>query len=152
MQQTIESTEQFIVATIDVALAAQNATIAAESLGLGCCFLGSLRNDIKRVDNLLELPDYVVPLFGLAVGYPDHHPNLKPRLPLESIYHENKYFNYDKQKNKIEEFNNLLMNYYQTRESNPKNDTWTEQMIRKYKVPRRMEVTHFVESKKLNKR
>ena len=153
VKQNMESTEQFIVATIDAALAAQNASIAAESMGLGICYIGSLRNDIKRVDELLELPEYVVPLFGLAVGHPEHQPEIKPRLPLEAIYHENTY-DHDKEKQSkvVKEFDEYLKDYYQTRSTNKKISTWTEQMENKYRVPTRMDVGPFVKNKKLNLR
>ncbi|GAB3798199.1 oxygen-insensitive NADPH nitroreductase [Virgibacillus kimchii] len=153
VKQNVESTEQFIVATIDATLAAQNASIAAESMGLGICYLGSLRNDIKKVDELLELPEYVIPLFGLAVGHPEHQPEIKPRLPLEAIYHENTYDqDKEKQDKLITDFDEYLKNYYQTRSSNKKISTWTEQMENKYKVPTRMDVSPYVQSKKLNLR
>lgn len=153
VKQNIESTEQFIVAAIDAALAAQNASIAAESMGLGICYIGSLRNNIKRVDELLKLPEYVVPLFGLAVGHPEHHPEIKPRLPLGAMYHENTY-DHDKEKQSkiVEEFDEYLKEYYQTRSTNKKISTWTEQMENKYRVPTRMDVGPFVKSKKLNLR
>src|SRR5690625_652389 len=151
VKQNIESTEQFIVATIDAALAAQNASIAAESMGLGICYIGSLRNDIKRTDELLNLPEYVIPLFGLAVGHPEHQPEIKPRLPLEAIYHENTYHDKKEQDKLIEDFDAYLKNYYQTRTKNKKISTWTEQMENKYRVPTRMDVTPFVKSKNLNR-
>lgn len=152
-KQNIESTEQFIVSTIDATLAAQNAAIAAESMGLGICYIGSLRNDINQVDKLLNLPEYVVPLFGLAVGYPERRPEIKPRLPMDLIFHENTY-DHDKEKQDrlIREFDNYIETYYQTRTSNQKVTTWTEQMKNKYRVPTRMDVSPYVKSKKLNKR
>ncbi|WP_087973104.1 oxygen-insensitive NADPH nitroreductase [Oceanobacillus rekensis] len=152
IKENMESTEQFIVATIDAALAAQNASVAAESMGLGICYIGSLRNDINRVNELLGLPEHVIPLFGLITGYPDHKPDIKPRLPLEAIYHENKYKSYDEQYPLIEAYDNEMKSYYEHRSSNTKVDTWSDQMIRKYSKPTRMDVTPFVKSKKLNKR
>lgn len=152
MQKSMESTEQFIVTTIDAALAAQNASIAAESMGLGICFLGSLRNDITRVSNLLGLPEHVIPLFGLAVGYPDQQPEIKPRFPFEVVYHENQYANDDTQHELISDFDHQITFYYQNRSSNKRKDTWTEQMIQKYKNPIRMDVTQFMRDKKFNKR
>ncbi|MFC2950286.1 oxygen-insensitive NADPH nitroreductase [Virgibacillus sediminis] len=150
--ETIESTEQFIVTVIDGALAAQNAVLAAESMGLGACFLGSLRNDINKVSDLLQLPNHVVPLFGVAVGYPDHQPELKPRLPIETVYHENSYMEDEEQEELINEFDLTLKKYYDSRSTNTRIDTWTEQMIRKYSNPQRMDVSAFVKSKGLNKR
>ncbi|SEQ64001.1 FMN reductase (NADPH) [Virgibacillus subterraneus] len=153
MQESIESTEQFLVSTVDTALVAQNTVIAAESMGLGTCFIGSLRNNINRVNDILELPDYVVPLFGMAVGYPDENPDKKPRLPIDAVYHENKYnTDYQFQRELIDNFNEELKTYYQTRSNNTRTDTWSEQMVRKYKIANRMDVTPFIKSKNLNKR
>ncbi|MBP2077942.1 oxygen-insensitive NADPH nitroreductase [Oceanobacillus polygoni] len=148
----LESTEQFIVATIDATLAAQNAALAAESMGLGICYIGSLRNDINRVNELLELPEHVIPLFGLVVGYPDHQPDIKPRLPLEAIYHENKYSPFHEQQKHIEAYDNEMKQYYETRSSNTKIDTWSDQMLRKFSEPTRMDVTPFVKQKGFNKK
>ncbi|RDW18400.1 oxygen-insensitive NADPH nitroreductase [Oceanobacillus arenosus] len=152
MQETLESTEQFIVTTIDAALSAQNLAIAAESMGLGICFLGSLRNDIYHVSELLRLPKYVIPLFGMAVGTPAHRPELKPRLPFEAVYHENKYQSFESQQTAISAYDIELQNYYQHRTSNTRTDTWTEQMIRKYQNTVRMDVSSYVKDQKLNKR
>lgn len=151
VQENIESTEQFIVTIIDAALAAQNASIAAESMGLGICYIGSLRNDINQVNEILELPDHVIPLFGLVVGYPDQQPEVKPRLPLEVVYHENKYLPFEKQLDFIKKYDNQMKNYYENRSSNTKVDTWSNQMVAKYSRPTRMDVTPFVKSKYLNK-
>ncbi|WP_163970827.1 oxygen-insensitive NADPH nitroreductase [Oceanobacillus halotolerans] len=152
METSIESTEQFIVTTVDTALAAQNAAIAAESLGLGVCYIGSLRNDISRVNDLLDLPQYVIPLFGLAVGYPAEQPEQKPRLPLEVVYHENTYQHNEKTEKQLQDFNQELTEYYQQRTNNKRVDTWTNQMLRKYTNPIRMDVSSFVRQKQLNKR
>jgi nitroreductase len=63
-------TEQFIIATVDVALMAQNLVIAAESVGLGICYIGGLRNNPQEVSDLLELPRGVYPVFGLWLSRP----------------------------------------------------------------------------------
>src|SRR5699024_11249205 len=67
-----DKTEQLIVGTVDAALAAQNLAVAAESMGLGMCYIGSLRNDMAKVIEILELRKGVIPLFGMVVGKPDH--------------------------------------------------------------------------------
>ena len=67
-QETYEdSTENFIVATVDAALAAQNAAIAAESLGLGIVYIGGVRNSIAEFSETLELPELVYPVFGMCL-------------------------------------------------------------------------------------
>lgn len=152
MEENLESTEQFIVATVDAALAAQNAAIAAESLGLGICYLGSLRNDIERVSDILQLPDYVYPLFGMAMGYPNHEPEKKPRFPMEVIYHENTYKKHPEQDKYVQDFDATLKEYYSNRSFNVRSDTWTKQMIRKYKVPQRLDVGPFIKGKQMNRK
>ncbi len=68
--KSIESTEIFMVALIDTAIAAQNAAIAGESMGLGICFIsvGGIQNNLVRVQDILQTPKRVLPLFGLALG------------------------------------------------------------------------------------
>lgn len=44
--------------------------IAAESLGLGICFIGGIRNDVEQIAEILDLPPYTMPLFGLTIGHP----------------------------------------------------------------------------------
>lgn len=60
--------EQLLIGVVDTALLAQNALTAAESLGLGGVYIGGLRNSIEAVTELLELPQHVLPLFGLCLG------------------------------------------------------------------------------------
>ena len=61
-------TEQFIISTVDTALLAQNVVIAAESAGLGICYIGAIRNNPQKATDLLELPKNVYPVFGLCLG------------------------------------------------------------------------------------
>jgi FMN reductase (NADPH) len=79
--------ESLLVAVVDTALAAQNAALAAESLGLGICYIGSIRNNSSEVIDLLELPRLTFPITGMTIGWPSHPPHLRPRLPLSSILH-----------------------------------------------------------------
>lgn len=82
-------TEVAVIGAIDAALMAQNVLAAAESLGLGGVYIGSLRNDIARAGAVLGLPKHVVPLFGLCLGHPDMSSKInqsqRPRLPLDVI-------------------------------------------------------------------
>ena len=55
--------EQFIIATVDTALYAQNVVVAAESKGLGICYIGAIRNDPSLATSLLDLPENVYPVF-----------------------------------------------------------------------------------------
>ena len=62
--------ESAVVGFVDAALAAQNAVLAAESLGLGTVYIGALRNRPAEVAELLHLPKHVFAAFGLVVGPP----------------------------------------------------------------------------------
>jgi nitroreductase len=85
--------ETFMVACIDAALAAQNAVVAAESLGLQTLYIGAMRNDPVRVHKLLELPPKAFVVFGLCVGYATEQAagEVKPRLPQSTVLHHERY-------------------------------------------------------------
>lgn len=93
---TLENTpflETFMVAAIDAALAAQNAVVAAESLGLSTVYIGAMRNDVERVAKLLQLPPGAMCVFGLCIGYAaDGVANaVKARLPQAAVLHHETY-------------------------------------------------------------
>ncbi len=153
VKESLESTEKFMVAVIDATLASQNAAIAAESMGLGICYIGGLRNNLVDICELLNVPDRVIPLFGLAVGYPTSNSSKKPRLPINNIYHENQYEQdsaaYEQQ---LEQYNKTISSYYEERTNGKRSDTWTSQMANMLKVPKRMYMKDFVEKKGFNKK
>jgi nitroreductase len=80
-----------LAAAIDSAIACQSAVLAAESLGLGCCMVGGVRNRAREVAKLLELPPGVFGSVGLAVGYPRRLNPLKPRLTPLAMIHIDRY-------------------------------------------------------------
>lgn len=88
-----EFLESFTVAAIDAALAAQNAVVAAESLGLGTVYIGALRNRPAEVAALVGLPPRAVVAFGLVVGWEDETAPaaIKPRLPQAAVLHHDVY-------------------------------------------------------------
>ena len=120
-------TEQFIIATVDAALFAQNCAVAAESLGLGFCYIGGIRNDPAKVCELLDLPDQVYPVFGFCLGYPDQDPEVKPRLPLSAVLKEERYSDSDDAAD-IKAYDEQIRNYYKTRTGGAKDSCWTEEM------------------------
>lgn len=152
LDPSLESTEKFMVSLIDASLAAQNAALAAESMGLGICYIGGIRNNLEGICEVLQVPDRVIPLFGIAVGYPKTITSQKPRLPFENVYHENQY-EQDKAlfKKQLETYNETITEYYQERTNGNRTDTWTSQMMSMLKEPKRMYVKKFVENKRLNK-
>ena len=86
-QQVTDYVESFLVAAVDAALAMQNAALAAESLGLGMCYIGAIRNHPAGVIDLLDLPRLVFPISGMTLGWPAVEPFIRPRLPLQAILH-----------------------------------------------------------------
>ncbi|WP_128971021.1 nitroreductase family protein [Bradyrhizobium tropiciagri] len=85
--------ETFIVAVVDAALAAQNAVLAAEALGLGSVYIGALRNRPQAVAEELRLPPQAAAVFGLCIGYPDptRPARVKPRLRQDVVIHRERY-------------------------------------------------------------
>lgn len=81
----------FLTAGIDALLAAQNVALAAESEGLGICYLGTTTYNAPEIIELLELPELVVPITTLVIGYPNESPDLTDRLPIASVVHDEKY-------------------------------------------------------------
>ncbi|MDA9009148.1 oxygen-insensitive NADPH nitroreductase [Alphaproteobacteria bacterium] len=120
-------TEQFIIATVDVGLFAQNLVVAAQSEGLGICYIGGIRNNPAKATELLELPMNVYPVFGLCLGYPDQDPEAKPRLPVSVVLKENVY-NDKTDKADIERYDDQVRDYYRTRTGGKKEMSWSEQM------------------------
>jgi len=82
----------FLTGMADAIIAAQNVAIAAESHGLGICYMGTTLWASDKISKHLKLPETVVPVTSLVVGYPDETiPEVRYRLPLEAIIHEEAY-------------------------------------------------------------
>jgi nitroreductase len=84
-------TEHGLAAVVDVALMAQKVLLAAQSVGLGGVYIGGIRNDPQTVVEQLQIPELVVPAFGLCLGWPAESTEVKPRQPLELILHQDVY-------------------------------------------------------------
>lgn len=85
--------ENTLVAFTDIGIASQNALLAAESLGLGGVYVGSLRNNPPAITTALDIPMNAFPALGMAIGHPDpaEGAGIKPRLPLATVLHHEKY-------------------------------------------------------------
>lgn len=119
--------ESFLLGVIDAALAAQNAVVALESLGLGTCYIGAIRNDPETVARELGLPEGVFPVFGLTVGYPDpgRPADVKPRLGQAAILHRDRY-DPGAHRPALDAYNRALATF-QAEQAMPRID-WTEQV------------------------
>lgn len=92
-----------MLAVTDTAIAAQNAVVAAESLGIGSCYIGDIMENAEVHKEMLHLPDYVFPAVMLVFGYPTKQQiyREKPkRVELSHVVHENAYQTMDAQSRK----------------------------------------------------
>ena len=106
---------------------AQSLVTAAESEGLGICYIGGIRNNPGPVSELLELPRGVYPVFGLCLGYPDKDPEIKPRLPVPVVVKQDTY-NEDGDKETIAAYDEQIREYYRTRTGGGHGVSWSEQV------------------------
>jgi FMN reductase (NADPH) len=137
--------ENFLVSAMDATIAMQTAALAAESMGLGMCYIGAIRNNPLEAVELLELPELVFPICGMTVGWPDETPFKKPRLPLEAILHWESYGvddeetllrQYDQEMFDTGIFGNDLVPV-QGREGETRKFSWMERSARKVTRPAR---------------
>jgi len=84
-RQVTDYVENFLTCVLDAGIAAQNGVVAAEALGLGICYLGSIRNNTQAVIELLSLPRLVFPVVGMAVGWPASPAMRRARLATSAV-------------------------------------------------------------------
>jgi nitroreductase len=102
----------FFTAAIDALLVAQNVCIAAESEGLGICYLGTTTYLSGKIIDILKLPNGVVPVTTVTIGWPAEDPALVDRLPMEAIIHKETYQDYTPE---------TIARFYSYKESLPEN-------------------------------
>lgn len=103
MENAYGSTEGLLVGAIDAALVAENIAVTAEDMGYGIVFLGSLRNDVERVREILDLPDHVF-----------HH----------NKYHADKETQYAQ----MADYDQTISEYYDQRTNGNRKETWSQQI------------------------
>lgn len=123
--------EVLLIGAVDTGIMAQNVLASAELLGLGGVYIGSLRNEMEKVGELLQLPKHTLPIVGMCLGYPNQNPPLKPRLPEDLMFFENHYQPLDRQK--LAQFDQVTAEYYQAR-SNIDNN-WSKNIIKALDKP-----------------
>jgi len=87
----------FINAATDALLYTQTLCNLMDEEGLGYCYLGTTVYQPMRIIETLGLPQLVMPVATLTVGWPDEQPPLSDRLPLKAIIHEESYYDYTPQ-------------------------------------------------------
>lgn len=150
--------DAFFNAAVDAGIALTAFMLAAETVGLGCCPISAIRNDAARVSELLELPDHVFPVAGLALGWPSDEGELSPRLPLSVTVHTDRYAEpglretveaYDSRRAALQPYRSQRF----TGEYGEAPDyCWSEDKARQYSKPEREAFGDFVRAKGFNLR
>lgn len=108
----------FMTAAIDAILVSENVALAAESFGLGICYLGTILYNADKFIEILKLPKLVIPVAAIVMGYPDEEKDLTERLPLEAVIHKEYYKDYNEED---------INKYYYEKENNPQNKKFLEE-------------------------
>jgi len=128
-----DSVDALLIGATDVGLSLGNAIAAAESLGLGTVPIGGVRHSPDELVNLLNLPQYVFPICGLAIGNRAHNSEQKPRLPKKAIFHEEIY-NRDLT-GIVKEYDKEIADYLNKRTNGKDTRTWSETISKVYNSP-----------------
>ncbi len=137
-----EGLDPLITAVTDAALALENAVIATEALGLGAVVVGSIRKDVAEVSELLNLPEYVLPIAGLSIGKPNVEMRIKPRLPEEAVIHYDTYQDYDYQL--IEDYDDTMEKFAEARETK----IWSKKFADYFSNKPNHKIDEFLKTKK----
>ncbi|MCO4773166.1 MAG: nitroreductase family protein, partial [Deltaproteobacteria bacterium] len=137
--------EAFLVAAVDASLFAQNLVVAFEAQGYGVCYVGGLRNDLDAVDELLDLPLGVYPLYGLCVGVPAEEPLERPRLPLDAVWSKDQVPSDDALRAHLTAYDADYAAYMERRSGKARG--WTGSMARKYVSPARDHIAAYYRRK-----
>lgn len=143
--KALDYLESFLLGAVDTALAAQNATTALESLGLGATYVGAIRNRPLEVAAELGLPPHLFALFGMAVGRPDPQfvTEVKPRLPQAAVLFRELYDWGPGQAAALEAYNPRLRAFQ--RGQGMAEQDWTLQAINRTAGPQSMAGRHLLQ-------
>ena len=123
-----------IVGIVDAALAMMSALTAAEACALGTCCIGYTRTAApKEISQLLQLPQGVFLVCGLAIGIPREQPDLKPKQSAELIIHQNGYQN-DSITELLLKYDGTISEYNSTRSGAKTDNDWAAHIIDYYKI------------------
>lgn len=140
----------YTVGVVDAALAMHSAEVAAESLGLGCCCIGYARTaDPKKTSEILGLPEKVSIVCGLAIGYPNEDPDMKPKRPVEVVVHENKYGDDGFITEKLVEYNKLITQYNRERSGDKTSNDWTAHILDYHALERDKRIEEYLKAQNI---
>ena len=131
--ETAGDMDRFFAAFTDACIMAQNVVTAAESMGLGAVYLGSILNNPERICELLKLPELTFPVIGLGFGYPNQNPQLKPRMEMRLRVFENAYTPFESYLDEIKEYDEEMRTYYDLRDPGRPVDSFSKQVVSRLK-------------------
>lgn len=135
--------ENLLISAVDTALVAQNILTAAESLGYGGVIMGLLRQYSGQIAELFHLPDYTYPIFSMALGKPDQHHPVKPRLPYEAVVFEEVY--QEQNVDVIKEYDAVQTEYAGARQK----ELWSERLVKQFAQAEQAETENLLKKHKL---
>ncbi|MDW3225393.1 MAG: nitroreductase family protein [Paracoccaceae bacterium] len=128
--------DAFFNASVDAGIALAFFVMAAESTGLGCCPISTIRNHLPEVKDLLKLPDHVFPVAGLAVGHPAQTPPISARLPLTKTMHHDQFA--DIAEGEVHEYDTRRL-------AGADGPGWSEAKAKMYASPQRTDFATFIQ-------
>ena len=144
--------DQFFNAAVDAGIVLASFIRAADAVGLGTCPISVIRDHSAKVSKMLELPQRVIPVAGMCVGWPSEKGHLSARLGLATTVHEGKYDEGDLAP-RIDEYDRrrAAIHPYKPRDPARWGDVpfygWSEDKARQYGVPQRADFGAFVRGK-----
>jgi nitroreductase len=137
---------RFFQAFTDACITAQNVVNAAESMGLGTCYLGSILNDIPQLIQALKLPQLTFPVVGLMVGIPDQDPGQRPRMDKSLRIFDNTYTVFEDYAQAIADYDAICEAYYRQRDPKTETPTFSGQLVKRLSAanPRRELILDFL--------
>ncbi len=123
--------EALMLAVVDTALVMQNVAVAAESIGLGVCMIGAMRNHPAEICEALGLPKHVVAVAGMCIGWPAEQNEPKPRLPLDAIWHREGYRSDVELQELIDAYDAIMSVYHESQGRHPRDPRWSAVMSRR---------------------
>jgi nitroreductase len=137
--------EHGLAAVVDVSLMAQNVLLAAESQGLAGVFIGGIRNDPQVTVDQLSLPELVLPVFGMCLGWPNESHEVKPRMPVGFVLHQDKYQEVSPER--VALYDEKMAAYYASRGTNIKLSDWSKTAAAAVQGKKREHMLDFLHSR-----
>lgn len=143
----------FFNATVDGAIVMTTFVRAAEAVGLGCCPISVIRDHASTISEMFALPQKVIPIAGMCVGWPAEEGGITPRLSLETTIHEERFAEnniaaeidaYDRRRAAVRPYRNQRES---KRFGHVEFYGWSEDKARQYAEPLRADFGAFVRAK-----